>query len=75
MLWIVKTARLRVPWRVAAASVLDHVEMPDGSFRWVVDLPEGSPFLLRMLPGVLSVDPVPHAAGAHTHGDAGQAAA
>ena len=70
MLWVVKTARLRVPWRVAAASVLDHGEMPDGSFRWVVDLAEGSPMLLRMLPGVLSVDPVPL-----VRGDANQAAA
>lgn len=56
MLWVVRTARLRVPWRLAAANVLDRWEMSDGAFGWVVDLPDGSPFLLRLLPGVLSVD-------------------
>ncbi len=58
MLWEVRSARLRVPWRLAAAHVLEHDELPDGRFRWVVDSPEAPRVLLRLLPGVLSVEPL-----------------
>ncbi len=57
MRWEVETGRLRVPWRLAAVEVLDHSALPDGRFRWLVECAHGSRKLLRMLPGVLSVEP------------------
>lgn len=63
MYWRVTTATLRLPWWVAAARVVERTDAEEGRFRWTVEAPNEADPVLRLLPGVLTVEPLPNVRG------------
>ncbi len=57
--WVVVSTELRVAVGLMVSSVIERTEMGDGRVRWLVACPEGAHQLIRLIPGVLSVDPAP----------------
>ena len=74
MYWRITTAKLRLPWWMAMAKVVERpdvdgghfslvVDLEDGRYQWIVEAPKEARLALRMLPGVLRVEPVPDLMG------------
>ncbi len=55
--WVVVTTALKVAVAFVVDRVIERTELEDGHVRWLVACPYGAQELIRLVPGVISVDP------------------
>ncbi len=70
MLWRVMSTDLNIPWRMAAARVVERpdvegghfsriIDVEGGPFHWIVEAPRGAGPVLLGLAGVVAAEPIP----------------